>query len=55
MTPSSGNQTIIYKNTTAISLENIFDANLEVIYDGVIVSSSTTKRFGTVSIIPFAL
>ena len=51
MKPSSGNQTVIYKGTTALSFGNIFDTNLEVIYDAVTVSSSSTKTFGTVSII----
>ncbi len=51
MAPSSGNQTVIYKGTTALSFGNIFDTNLEVIYDGVTVSSATTKSFGTVSLI----
>ncbi len=49
--PNSGNQTVIYKGTTAISFGNIFDDNLAIIYDGVTVSSSTTKNFGTVSLI----
>lgn len=49
--PSSGGQKVIYKGTTAISFGNIFDNNLEVIYDGVTVSSSSTKSFGTISII----
>ena len=49
--PSSGTQKVIYKGTTAISFGNIFDVNLEVVYDGVTVSSSSTKSFGTVSII----
>jgi len=51
LAPSSGNQTVIYKGTTAISFGNIFDDNLVIIYDGVTVSSSTTKSFGTVSLI----
>ncbi len=51
MAPSSGSQKVIYKGTTAISFGNIFDANLEVVYDGVTVSSSSTKSFGTISII----
>ncbi len=50
MTPISGKQTVIYKGTTAISFGNIFDSNLEVIYDGVTISSTTTKSFGTVTI-----
>lgn len=49
--PSSGGQKVIYKGTTAISFGNIFDSNLEVVYDGVAVSSSSTKSFGTISII----
>ena len=51
VTPVSGNQTVIYKGTTAISFGNIFDNNLEIIYDGVTISSSTTKSFGTISLI----
>ena len=51
MTPLTGNHKVIYKGTTAISFGNIFDANLEVEYDGVTVSSSTTKNFGTITII----
>ena len=51
MTPSSGKQTVIYQGTTAISFGNIFDANFEVVYDAVTISSTTTKSFGTVSII----
>ena len=51
ISPSSGNQKVVYKNTTAISFGNILDANFEVNYDGVIVSSATTKNFGTVSLI----
>jgi hypothetical protein len=51
ISPSSGNQKVVYKNTTAISFGNILDSNFEVNYDGVIVSSASTKSFGTVSII----
>jgi hypothetical protein len=51
MPPSSGNQTIIYKGTIALSLGTILDTDLEVIYDAVTVSSSSTKSFGTISII----
>ncbi len=51
LAPNSGNQTVIYKGTTAISFGNIFDDNLVIIYDGVTVSSSTTKSFGTVSLV----
>jgi trimeric autotransporter adhesin len=50
-TPISGNQTVIYKGINAISFGNIFDNDLAVIYDGVTQSSSTTKNFGTVSLI----
>jgi hypothetical protein len=51
ISPLSGNQKVVYKNTTAISFGNILDSNFEVNYDGVIVSSASTKSFGTVSII----
>lgn len=51
ISPLSGNQKVVYKNTTAISFGNILDANFEVNYDGVTVSSASTKSFGTVSII----
>jgi hypothetical protein len=50
MVPVSGNHTVIYKGTTLISFGNIFDTNLEVIYDGVTVSTTSTKNFGTVTI-----
>ncbi len=46
-----GNHTVIYKGTTLVSFGNIFDTNLEVIYDGVLVSTSSTKSFGIVTII----
>ena len=45
-----GNHTVIYKGTTLVSFGNIFDANFEVVYDGVTVSTTTTKSFGTVTI-----
>ena len=51
MVPVSGNQKVVYKNTTAISFGSIFDSNFEVSYDGVTIASSTTKSFGTISII----
>lgn len=51
LAPSSGNQTVIYKESTALSFGNILDDNLVVIYDGVPVSSGSTKNFGTVSVI----
>lgn len=51
LAPTSGNQTVIYKGTTALSFGNIFDDNLAIIYDGVAVSSGSTKNFGTISII----
>lgn len=49
--PVAGIQTVVYKGTTAISFGNIFDSNLAIIYDGVSISSATTKSFGTVSLI----
>ena len=51
ITPISGNQKVIYKGTTAISFGNIFDTNFEVIYDGVTVTSTTTKSFGTITVL----
>ena len=48
-----GNHTVIYNGTpppALLSFGNIFDANLEVIYDGVTVSTTTTKSFGKVTI-----
>ena len=50
LAPSSGKHTVIYKGTTLVSFGNIFDTNLEIIYDGVLVSTSSTKSFGTVTI-----
>lgn len=51
MLPSSGNQTIIYKSTSNLSLGTILDPNVELIYDAVTSSSATTKTFGKVSVI----
>lgn len=51
MVPSSGNQTIIYKSTSNLSLGTILDPNVELIYDAVTSSSATTKTFGKVSVI----
>ena len=47
--PLSGHQAVVYKGTTAVSFGNIFDTNLEITYDGVTVSSATTKSFGTIN------
>jgi trimeric autotransporter adhesin len=55
MLPSSGNQTIIYKSTSNLSLGTILDSNVELIYDAVTSSSATTKTFGKVSVINGAI
>ncbi len=51
MAPSSGNQIIIYKSTSNLSLGTILDPNLELVYDGVTSSSGSTKTFGKVSVV----
>jgi Secretion system C-terminal sorting domain len=49
--PSSGNHKIIYQNSTAISIGAINDPNLELVYDGATLSTSTSKTYGNVSLI----
>lgn len=49
--PSSGTQKIIYKNSSAISLGTVNDANLELVFDGATLTTSTAKTFGNVSLI----
>ncbi len=49
--PSSGNHKIIYQNTTALSLGTVNDANLELVFDGAVITTSTTRTYGNVSLI----
>jgi hypothetical protein len=49
--PSSGNHKIIYQNTTPISVGTINDANLEIVYDGAVFATSTSRVYGNVSLI----
>lgn len=49
--PSSGNHKIIYQNTNPISVGTINDSNLEIVYDGAVFSTSTSRVYGNVSLI----
>ncbi len=49
--PISGNHKIIYKNTTPISVGTINDANLELVFDGAIFATSTSRTYGNISLI----
>ncbi len=49
--PSTGTQKIIYKNSSALSLNNVNDANLEIVFDGATITTSSTKTFGNISLI----
>lgn len=49
--PSSGNHKIIYQNTTPISVGTINDSNLEIVYDGAVFATSTSRVYGNVSLI----
>jgi hypothetical protein len=49
--PASGNHKIIYKNTTIISVGTINDANLELVFDGAVIATSTSRTYGNVSLI----
>jgi len=49
--PVTGNHKIIYKNSSAISLGTVNDANLELVFDGATITTSTSRTFGNVSLI----
>jgi hypothetical protein len=50
--PSSGNHKIIYQNTSAISFSTaINDPNLELVFDGCTLTTTTNRTFGNVSLI----
>lgn len=49
--PSSGNHKIIYQNNTAISLGAVNDSNLELVFDGANITTTTTRTYGNVSLI----
>lgn len=49
--PSSGNQKVVYKNTTVLSFGAIADTSLEVVFDGNTMTSSSSSRFGTIRLI----
>lgn len=50
--PSSGNHKIVYKNTSAISFSTaINDPNLELVFDGNTLTTTTNRSFGNVSLI----
>ncbi len=49
--PSSGNHKIIYQNNTALSLGAVNDSNLELVFDGANITTTTTRTYGNVSLI----
>jgi hypothetical protein len=49
--PSTGTHKIIYQNTSAISFQVLTDPNLELVFDGCTLSTSTSRTFGHVSLI----
>lgn len=50
--PSSGNHKIIYQNTSAISFSTgMNDPNLELVFDGNTITTTTNRTFGNVSLI----
>lgn len=49
--PSTGNQKIIYKNNTILSIGAISDPNLEIVFDGATITSSSASTFGTIRLI----
>jgi trimeric autotransporter adhesin len=49
--PSSGNHRIVYQNTSAISFGLVNDANLELVFDGNTLTTTTSRTFGNVSLI----
>jgi hypothetical protein len=49
--PSSGNHKVIYQNSTPISFGTISDPNLEIVFDGNTITTSSSQSFGDVSLI----
>lgn len=49
--PSSGNQKIIYQNNTPLSLGAIADTNLAIVFDATTITTASSSRFGSISLI----
>lgn len=49
--PSSGTHKIVYQNTSAISFQVLTNSNLELVFDGCTMATSTSRTFGNVSLI----
>ncbi len=49
--PSSGNHKIVYQNASAISFGTVNDSNLELVFDGNTLTTTTSRTFGNVSLI----
>ncbi len=49
--PSSGNQKIIYQNSTPLSFGTLYDPNVELVFDGNTITTSSSNSFGDVSVI----
>ncbi len=49
--PTSGNHKIIYQNTAPISVGTISDANLELVFDGAMFATATSRIYGNASLI----
>jgi len=49
--PSSSRHKIIYQNNSVISLGTVNDTNLELVFDGATITTSSAKTFGNISLI----
>ncbi len=49
--PATGHQKLIYQNTTPLSLGAIADTSLEVVFDGTAITTTSSSRFGSISLI----
>ena len=49
--PSTGNQKIVYQNNTPLSLGSIADTNLAIVFDGTTITTTSSSRFGSISLI----
>ena len=49
--PSTGNQKIVYQNSTVLSFGAIADTNLAIVFDGATITTTSSSRFGSISLI----
>ena len=49
--PSTGNQKIVYQNGTILSLGAIYDTSLAIVFDGTTITTTSSSRFGSISLI----